>query len=241
MRKKFAVVFASMLMSGLAMANSASAGVLYSDFGPGQTYQTSAGVFEGGSTNPITHSLQVTLASFIATGSGVVDLIHTPVFHFGTPNTDVLALYSDLLVSGIHKPDPHSNPLAPFVPATFAPLGTSSSLTTLGMMETFKFTTDVTLVAGQTYWIGLFTASASADNWLFNSTGQTTPFCTNAGAVPMALTSINCTAPTDPHVTPAFDIISRTAVPEPVTVSLFGAGLAAMLTARRRRKASVSQ
>lgn len=238
MRKAFAAVFVSALMGGMALADGASAGVLYSNFGPGQTYQTNAGLLEGGANNPINHFQSFTLASFVATGSGLIDQIHTPVGHFNRHNSDVIALYSDVLLNGIHKPNAHSNPLAPFVPATFAPLGVSSLVTTQGPIETFTFAMDVMLLTGQTYWIGLFTDPNSADIWKFNSTGQTTPFCLSLGPVPLALTSINCTAPGDLHQTPAFDIISRKVVPEPITVSLFGVGLAGMLNVRRRRKAS---
>jgi hypothetical protein len=240
MRNLSVAVFVPALLAGLMLTNGASAGALYSNFGPGQSYNAFSGVFEGGINNPITHNQQSSLASFVATGSGLVDVIHAPMFHFTSPSTDVMVLYSDTLVGGVHKPNAHSDPLAPFNPATFAPLGMSSSFTALGPMETFKFTADVSLIAGQTYWIGLFTDTVSADNWYFNSTGQTTAFCATFGPVPIALTNFGCTQPGD-HTTPAFDIIGRTAVPEPITMSLFGVGIAGMVTIRRRRKPSRSQ
>ena len=190
-------------------AGAAGGTTLYTDFGPGQTYNTVSGWAIAGSGTAFPDSVA---ASFTPSVTATLDSIDLPVFVFAGTATFTVEITSDS--SG--KP---------------GAVLESYSLTSITGATTIRTLTSIlhpSLSSLSTYWIAVFpgdTTTAGAWNW--NSVGATGyDFSTNGGSTwagPIAGTS------------PAFDVIGTPTVPEPTTWVLLAAPLAAMLWFRRRR------
>jgi hypothetical protein len=202
-------VFAA--IGAVICAGAAGATTLYTDFGPGQTYNTSSGWFIGGSGAVTQASIA---APFTPSVTATLDSLDLAVDVFAGTTSFTVEITADS--SG----------------APGAVLE-SFSLTGITGTPTVRSLTSIlhpSLSSLSTYWVAVFAGgTTTAGGWFWNSVGTTGfDFSSNGGST----WSVD-SATTDPR--PAFDVIGTPTVPEPTTWVLLGAPLAAMLWFRRRR------
>jgi hypothetical protein len=199
------------LAFGLPCTTSARAGILFTDFGPGDTYISSAGYSIGGASGAF-GQLNIMGATFTADLTGTLTEIDVPFFNQGWPGIFNLALYAD---DGTGKVGALLESFQNIGPATPAGgiFSVDSSLHPL-------------LTAGDAYWLIATPASSStAVYWNENSIGSYGTIYTDSGG------SVNYS--TDSTL-PAFRVIGATSVPEPSALLLGLGGLALVASSSSR-------
>jgi hypothetical protein len=192
-------------------AGAAGATTLFTDFGPGQTYNTTSGWFIGGSGTTTPDSIA---APFTPSVTATLDSLDLAVDVFAGTTSFTVEITADS--SG-----------------TPGAVLESFSLTGITGTPTVRSLTSIlhpSLSSLSTYWIAVFPGgTTTAGGWNWNSVGTTGfDFSSNGGST----WSVDSST-TDAR--PAFDVIGTPTVPEPTTWVLLAAPLAAMLWFRRRR------
>jgi hypothetical protein len=213
------------VLAGMALALPASASVIYSTFGPGDSFDGSSGE---------------TLSYACLLGSCRVQNVGIPF----TPSTDVrlgsvlVAIQTplDFTIRVANNVDytsiGGSNSPGSTIESFFLPAETSAGLVWANSVL------NPLLLAGTMYWIEV----DPNPDWLFPQTG--TLFNNNQGLTGTITTNIDfckifCPPLAENNVTlPAVEV--DTPVPEPCSVALLGTGLAALLVKRRRAAAKAA-
>lgn len=201
-----------------AGAAPAGAGVLFSDLGPGQSYDCCSGWTVSGSSSTLGQSL-VSASEFTAAKGGAVGAIDVAIGHISGTNGATVSLWTDnagALGSQLGSWDVSGL-------ATFGSTGSGSLADITGVKG-------VSLVAGKSYFLQLSSPSDTWDAWNFNSVGQSSKLIQNGQDF-------------GPQATGAFQVLSS--APEPAAwammvlgVGMVGAGL--RLQARRQTPASLA-
>jgi hypothetical protein len=185
------------LVVGAGFASLVHGAIIYSDFGPGQSFDTGFNVAIG--TYPGLVSQEAVAASFTPSASWVLTAIDFAAGYDHGPNQ--LDVY---LTSG-------AVPGAPIESFSF------TNLTGVASVFTATSVAQPTLLAGTTYWVVLAANDPvnSGFFWSFNVTGVHGVSLNLAGGPWQSLPSA---------LTTAFDV-QGTAIPEPATFSLLGASV----------------
>jgi hypothetical protein len=189
--------------------------VVYSDFGPGDTYNTGEAFVIG---SALGHSFE-TAAAFTPTINCVFAALDIAAGYISGTNEIEVDLARDN--SGV--------PGAVLESFTFTGLALTTSG---GEVLHADSVLNPSLLAGDQYWV---VASAPASDpeagWFFNSTGAIGQDYNRDGAGWYA--ALDPTGAPDP--TGAFEIDATTVVPEPATMTLLGLGLAGLVGRQIRR------
>ena len=204
--------WAFVVIGAVIFAGAAGATTLFTDFGPGQTYNTTSAWFIGGSGAAVQASVA---ASFSPSVTATLDSLDLGVNAFAGTTSFTVEITADS--SG----------------APGAVLE-SFSLTGITGTPTVRSLTSIlhpSLSSLSTYWIAVFAGGTTTEGgWNWNSVGRTGLAGSADGGSTWSVDSIDAT--------PAFDVIGTApGVPEPTTWVLLAAPLAAMLWFRRRRRA----
>jgi hypothetical protein len=197
-----------LLIATLLVCSPARAAVVFSNLGPGDTFDTNFTWLIGGSVNNIDIA-----GTFVVGGSAFAfNSAELVVRHQSGPNSYSVFLLSD--VGG-----------APGAILETIPLTGIPGTATLVLADASD---SVILAPNTTYWLALDATSPTSGGWFFNSTGDTG----------VASRTANGPWSVSPGLTaPAFRINGTPAgVPEPMTLALIGLGLAVVGIAFRRKK-----
>jgi hypothetical protein len=198
----------------LAVAASARADVAFSDFGPGDTFNTTTGlsIFGSGAFSGAL-GMATNEAEFTSAASGSLTSVEVAVGYDGGPNSFTVTLYADNAGSPGTALESFSLTNAPAFGTSFTP-------------ETFTSVSLPTLTAGTSYWLGVAASdpNSSTDGaWNFNS----------MGALGTDVRPPN--APATSTTLPAF-AVNVTAVPEPSSLALGLVGVAGAVGYGWRRR-----
>jgi hypothetical protein len=192
-------------------AGAARADMIYSNFGPGQTYSLTGYSVSGGvsgSPGPPNGFGFAIAESFTPSGDFLFGSAELPLVYLSGPNDFTVALMTD--AGG------QPGTILESFSLTDAPPYSSPGV------STFVSTTNTPLDAGTTYWIVAIPGDRNtAGYWLANSTGPTGFMRTGNDGV---------TWSTDPQASPALEVDGTPVapVPEPPSFALLGVGLAAL-------------
>lgn len=197
-----------------ALSLSAHSAVLFSTFGPGDSYNQGVGYTIGGA------SRQVVAVAFIPAVDSLFDSLRVGVWHYDGPNDFVISLATD--VQG--KPGPAVEVL---LDLAFPPSWTGPS--------TFFSVTHPLLNAGSTYWLVMFARNPEAGT--DGAWNQSSPAVTGLLGFANTNVGMNFTLLPSNAILPAVEVNgSGGQVPEPSTFLLSAAG-AVVLAFRSRRRA----
>ena len=206
---------ACLIALSIAAAGLASADVLFTNLGPGDSYNVGSG--------PVINEDQWIAAKFVASASGSLTSIRIPL-------SNVTAVDANLVIQLRGPgPDPNGTLLESWElpPSEITPFPGSS-------LETLISTLNPTLVGGTSYWLrAQVTPLGENYLWNLNVTGDlfSGAVSTNQGATWVVIS---------PGVTaaPAFEVnanVNPAAVPEPSSAVLFGTAVAGVVFTIRRR------
>lgn len=198
------------LVVGVAFGGLLHGGVIFSDFGPGQSYNASTGADVGSDTS-VGNNLVSSAVSFTPTANSIFSAIDFAAYLVSGPSQLTVSLSSGALPGA---------PIESFsVPNVTAYPGSVFTVTSILEPE---------LVEGTTYWVELEADDPvnSLMAWFLNSTGATPGFVQRFGSGPW----FNETA----FAPPVFDV-QGTAAPEPSAFLLIGAPLLFFWTRQSRR------
>ena len=206
-------LFATAIVGAVAIAN---AGVEFSNFGAGDTYQF-GGYEVSGPTNTLTHARQDMGFAFKAVFNGFLTELDVPIIHISGTDGVTVTMFTNQTTA------PEGFPLTPIHTWTATGLGTAFNTAPTAIDISAA---NIQVTAGTKYWfVAKATASDFDGSWATNNQGQTFNrdgvFSSDGGA-----NYIWQGGPTG-----AFRV---QAVPEPASFAAIGLGLLAV--ARRRRK-----
>jgi hypothetical protein len=195
--------------------------IIYSNFGPDQTYGAGYYSVSGGggpgSEGPPDGYGHAIAESFAPTVNALFQSVALPlgyVGNAGTTNAFTIALMSD--AGG------HPGSILESFAVSDVPLYPDSAI------ETLVSTAHTPLFAGTTYWIAAIPVAANtAGGWFINSTGA-------IGVSDTGNDGLTWSAHSDPSA--AFQVLGVQAVPEPSSLALLGVGGALLTGWQRRRK-----
>lgn len=200
--------------------------VVYSDLGPGKSYDPSNATTSPADNWELSGAASADgeeLAAVSFTPSANYDLTKILVavgFFSGTTNSAYVTLNSDN--SG--------SPGAVIESWTLSELSVLGTTSTITADQTLTSAPGVLLSSGTTYWIVAVSDSSGAsdtiDGWNFNSTGAT-------GTMAYSFDGTTWSTAGDPFILPAFEV-KGTPVPEPPTFAMLGLALAALPFIRNR-------
>jgi hypothetical protein len=207
---------ACLIALSIAAAGLASADVLFSNLGPGDSYNVGSG--------PVINEDQWIAADFVASASGSLTSIRIPLSSVSP--VDAINLVIQLRGPG---PDPNGTLLESWElpPTEITPFPGSS-------LETLISTLNPTLVGGTSYWLRA-QVTPLGENYLWNLNVIGDLFSgavsTNQGATWVVISTGETAAP-------AFEVnanVNQAAVPEPSSAALLGMAAAGVLFTIRRR------
>lgn len=220
MKKNFINVskYLGMCVLSMGISSHALASVIFSNFGPGSTYDVSSGNVVGDGFDGSIYSQGDSFTPIQNAVFGSLRIALSEVF----PGSQGTSLTINLTADSGNAPGAVLESWST-APGSLGLLGNNNAPLVLNS------SLNLTLLAGTEYWI---TASlggmGNAVAWNWNSTGDMNPHAINDGSgwfSPSGLTP------------GAFEVDSATSVPEPSTLALFGVAFAGM-AARSRRKPS---
>jgi hypothetical protein len=184
--------------------------LLFSDYGPGNTYNTSNGWTVG--TGSTLNDLQPA-AAFTASATGTVSQIDVSVGYLSGTNAVTVNLLNDS--GGI----PTGKPLESWMLPNLLPFGSPGKVETLS-----SAVPTVSVVEGKTYWLQLAPADNTTDAFWYLSDSSVGSFYG---------TDSNGPAFVGNQYLPAFQVLG-TPVPEPSFLVLIVVGLIALCVVRKR-------
>lgn len=200
-----------MALAGMMAAGAARADVVFSDFGPGDSFQTDGAGITGAST----------FFGYFAAGGAF------------TPAQNYTVTGVDLAVSGFGSPG-EASIWTDVGGVPGSQIGNAAGLTFPGPATIVPVTgLDATVLAGQRYFLVLTPGSDNADGtWFYNDGSYLTDVSNNGSGWTVNITDTQ---------TPAFDIIGSpltlpVGAPEPASIALLATGVAALGLKRRRAK-----
>ena len=215
---KLASFAVTAVLGAAVVATSSNAAVVFSDLGPGNSYQANAGWVVSGNGSPV--GLNAFAVQFTSPGNYTVSQIDIALTTVNGIGVMPVALYSNS--GGALGTNIGSFSLLPN--SGLPSFGSTSSALTL-----FPGGAGATLSAGAKYWIYINSGVGTYDEWNFNSVGATGRIASSSLGYANGQTL------------PAFDVLGTpvgVAVPEPAALMCLGAGLAGLGALRRRRKAA---
>lgn len=211
-----AMIFAAALAGAALASQSAGATVIYSNFGPGNSYQGCCGFIVGGSTGGW-GGLYMQAAEFRAPIYASLDQIDVALSNMGGSDTALVGIWTRS--AGGHPGYNLGSWMVTGIPAYGS---TSNSPMTVSGIS------GITLAGGAHYYVSVSPVSNNDDSkngWNFNSIGATGNTQANYG---WGWSSSGVGTAT------AFDVMG-TPVPEPGTIALMIGGFAGAMRLRRRR------
>jgi hypothetical protein len=197
------------VIGAMIFAGAAGAATLFTDFGPGQTYNTSTSWTIAGSGTAFHQSIA---SSFTPSVTATLDSLDLGVNVFAGTTSFTVEITAD------------SSGAPGAVLESFSLTGITGSATVRSLTSVLH----PSLSSLSTYWIAVFPGGTTTfGGWNLNSVGRT-------GFDSSANDGSTWSGPFT-GASPAFDVIGTPTVPEPTTWVLLAAPLAAMLWFRRRR------
>jgi len=200
--------------------------VIYSDLGPGNSYDPS-----NATTNPA-DNWEVSGASS-ADGEELVAVPFTPSANYDLTKILIALSFFSGTNNGAYvtlDSDSSGSPGAVIESWTLSDLPTLGSTSTITSHQTLTSAPGILLSAGTTYWIVAMPDSAGAsdtiDGWNFNSLGD-------SGTVAYSFDGTTWNTDGSPFILPALTV-KGTPVPEPPTFAMLGLALAALPFFRNR-------